>query len=239
MIAVRSVLFFVLFVLVTVGYSLLIVLSWPLTDLKQRQAIGRLWSRTVNGLLAILCQLRYQVEGLEQLPPPPFVIMAKHQSAWETVAFYAIFPPFVWVLKRSLGWIPFFGWALHATGQIFIDRGQMTEALKIIQQRSQIYFQQGVSLVVFPEGTRVEPGTVGDYKAGGIVIAMAAGVPIVPVAHNAGQFWRRRALLKYPGVIRVRIGPAIATEGLSRTERKALLSQVRDSIEGMMLTEDG
>jgi 1-acyl-sn-glycerol-3-phosphate acyltransferase len=234
MVWIRSVLFFVLFVLNTGVFSLAIVLAWPVVPVETRRWIGRVWSRVNLLLLDWICGLRYRVEGLDNLPPAPFVIMSKHQSAWETVAFYALFPPFVWVLKSSLGWIPLFGWVLRATDQIFIDRKQTIESLKIIQEQSRLHFAQGVSLVVFPEGTRVSPGVVGEYQGSGVVVAMAAGVPIVPVAHNAGSFWGRRDILKHPGEIVVSIGEPIPTAGVAKSGRKALLDRVRTSIETRM-----
>lgn len=231
---VRSLLFFVSFVLGIVVYAVAIVLVWPLVALERRQALASGWSRFNVRLLALTCGLTHRVEGVERLPPPPYVILAKHQSAWETITWFAIFSPFAYVLKKGLMYIPFFGWALRATDQIFIDRGHNVESMRKLQEEGGKRLGQGRSLLIFPEGTRVAPGQVGDYKGGGVVMAMAAGVPIVPVAHNAGVFWARRSFLKHPGVIQVRIGPPIATAGLPKTARKALLQQVQESIEGMM-----
>ena len=146
-----------------------------------------------------------------------------------------MFPLFVLVLKHSLLFIPFFGWALKATGQIAINRSREIEALRTLQTQGKSQCEQGISILVFPEGTRVPPGEVGHYNAGGVVLAMAAGVPIVPVAHNAGEFWGRRAFLKKPGEIQLRIGQPIATQGLAKSARKALLNQVQDTIETMMV----
>lgn len=234
MIWVRSTAFTILFTLGTIGFSVAMLVAWPLTSLRGRWRISQAWARYGRWLLAVVCRLHDQVEGLELLPPPPFVILSKHQSAWETVVFMAIFPPVIWVLKRSLIYIPFFGWALRASDQIFINREHGLEAIRTIDRESKRRFSQGFSLVVFPEGTRVAPGRVGDYKAGGVLPALAAGVPIVPVAHNAGAFWGRKAFLKKPGVIQVRIGPPIPTIGLTSKAHKQLLAQVRETIEEMM-----
>ncbi|MBF0424924.1 MAG: 1-acyl-sn-glycerol-3-phosphate acyltransferase [Magnetococcales bacterium] len=234
MITMRSALFFIVFILGVIFFALAILLAWPVTPLSFRRRLTRVWAAYNSRMLAVTCGLRHRVLGSEHLPPPPFVILAKHQSAWETVTLHNLFPDFVWVLKQSLRYIPLFGWALVASGQIFIDRAHGVEAMKRLHRQGQENFAHGVSLLVFPEGTRVAPGTVGEYKAGGVGIAMAAGVPIVPVAHNAGEFWGRRAFHKRPGEIQVRIGPSIPTAGLPRHARQEVLDRVQASIEGMM-----
>ncbi|MEO5362525.1 MAG: 1-acyl-sn-glycerol-3-phosphate acyltransferase [Magnetococcus sp. DMHC-8] len=230
----RSSLFFVLFVAGIVVYATVIVALWPVTSLAQRRRMACSWAQYNRRLLAVVCGLRDRIIGLERLPPPPFVLLCKHQSAWETVTLHAVFPPFVLVLKKSLLFIPFFGWALKATGQIAIHRHRELEALRILHAEGKRQCAQGTSILIFPEGTRMPPGTVGHYNAGGVALAMAAGVPIVPVAHNAGEFWGRRSFLKKPGVIQLRIGHPIDTRGLEKNARKALLQQVQAAVETLM-----
>jgi 1-acyl-sn-glycerol-3-phosphate acyltransferase len=139
------------------------------------------------------------------------VILAKHQSAWETMAFQLLFPPQVLVLKRELLWIPFFGWGLALMSPIAIDRSRGAAALRSIARRGRERLEQGFWVVVFPEGTRVRPGERREYHLGGAWLAVASGAPIVPVAHNAGLLWPRNAFVKRPGVVTVRIGPPIDT----------------------------
>lgn len=230
----RSGLYFFLFVLGILFFALLILAAWPLSTLAWRRRMAQVWSRYNRRILALACGLRVRISGLENLPPPPFVILSKHQSAWETVSLHAVFPVFVLVLKESLTWIPLFGWSLRATGQIPIDRSQGIEAVRKLHQAGKKEFDRGVSVLIFPEGTRTPPGTVGHYNAGGVGLAMSAGVPIVPVAHDAGYYWGRRAFLKRPGVIRLRIGPSIPTADRKKSDRKVLLGEVRERIEGMM-----
>ncbi|MBF0098625.1 MAG: 1-acyl-sn-glycerol-3-phosphate acyltransferase [Magnetococcales bacterium] len=236
--AIRSGLFFVLFVLGIMAYATVIVTLWPITSLTQRRRLACSWAQYNRRILALCCGLRDRFIGQERLPPPPYVILCKHQSAWETVTLHAQFPIFVLVLKKSLLYIPFFGWALKATGQIVIDRQREIEALRTLQEQSKRQCAEGTSILIFPEGTRVAAGEVGHYHAGGILMAMSAGVPIVPVAHNAGTFWARRSFVKKPGEIQVRIGQPIPTQGLDKTARKQLLQQVQASIEGMMAEID-
>ncbi|MBF0370705.1 MAG: 1-acyl-sn-glycerol-3-phosphate acyltransferase [Magnetococcales bacterium] len=231
---VRSSLFFFLFVVGIISYATAIMVVWPVTSVATRQGMARSWSRFNRRLLELTCGLGDRVMGLEHLPEPPFILLSKHQSAWETVIFAAIFPPLVLVLKKSLLNIPFFGWALKATDQIAIDRSRGVEAMRKMQQAGQDHFDQGVSVLIFPEGTRTAPGSVGKYNAGGISLALSSGLPIVPIAHNAGRFWGRRSFLKHPGEIQVRIGQPILTAGRPKSDRKALLKETREVIEGMM-----
>ncbi|MBF0613890.1 MAG: 1-acyl-sn-glycerol-3-phosphate acyltransferase [Magnetococcales bacterium] len=230
---VRSTLFFGLFVVGTVGFGLGISVLWPVVSLQQRRNWARNWSRSIRWVLGWSCQLHEQVEGWENLPAPPYVILSKHQSAWETVAFVSLFYPCVQVLKQSLTHIPVFGWALRATDQIAIDRSKGVAALHRLHEHGTRQLQEGVAVLIFPEGTRSAPGVTGKYHPGGVSLALAAGVPIVPVAHNAGSFWPRRSFLKKPGVIRVRIGTPLPTAGLSRADRKALMAQLEERIETM------
>ncbi|MBF0285196.1 MAG: 1-acyl-sn-glycerol-3-phosphate acyltransferase [Magnetococcales bacterium] len=234
MIWLRSALFFVFFVLGIVGYATAIVLAWPFSGVRTRMSMAAAWARYNRRILVLFCGLRHVVEGAEHLPPPPFVILSRHESAWETVALHDQLPVFVLVLKKSLLYLPFFGWALKATGQIAIDRGHGVEALRILQREGKRCFDHGVSVLIFPEGTRMSPGERGKFNPGGVMLAMQAGVPIVPVAHNAGDYWRRRSFLKHPGVIRLRIGEPIFTAGISREERRQVAETARRRIETMM-----
>ena len=164
----------------------------------------------------------------------PAVYLAKHQSAWETVIFPSIFPPYMWVLKRELFYIPVFGWCLKALGHIGIDREMGITSLKQINSEGARLLKEGFSVIIFPEGTRVAPGEVGEFNPGGVSLALKAGVPIVPVTHNAGLFWRRKEFAKRPGRIKVVIDEPILTEGLSPSSRKDLNQKVRDIISGRL-----
>ena len=176
------------------------------------------WAHANIWLLKVICGLRHEVEGLETLPDQPAVIFSKHQSAWETIAYQTIFPAQAWVLKRSLLYIPFFGWGLAATHPIKIDRATVRKALEQVVKQGIEVLKEGRWVVVFPEGTRIPPGEHGTYHASASLLAVRAGVPLVPVAHNAGDFWQRRSLTKRPGVIRVRIGQPIYPERMKPRE---------------------
>ena len=206
----RSALFAGALVLITPVYALIALATFPLPRMARYRIISG-WSRLMVRLARMLLGIDWRVEGSENLPGRPAVILSKHQSAWETMAFQLIFPPQVHVLKRELLWIPFFGWGLALMSPIAIDRSRGAAALRAIAKRGRERLAQGFWVIVFPEGTRVAPGERRAYQLGGAWLAAAAGAPVVPVAHNAGLFWPRNAFLKRPGTVTVRIGPAIDT----------------------------
>ena len=206
----RSGLFALALALVTPPYALLALATFPLPPMARYRIISG-WSRCILFLSRIVLGIDWKVEGEEHLPARPSVILSKHQSAWETLAFQHIFPPQVHVLKRELLWIPFFGWGLALMSPIAIDRSRGVAALRSIARRGHQRLEQGFWIVVFPEGTRVAPGERRPYQLGGAWLAAASGAPIVPVAHNAGLLWPRNAFLKRSGTVTVRIGPPIDT----------------------------
>ena len=220
----RSVLFAAALVLITPVYALVALATFPLSRLERYRIISG-WSRLIIQLSRILLRIDWRVEGRENLPGRPAVILAKHQSAWETMAFQLIFPPQVHVLKRELLWIPFFGWGLALMSPIAIDRSRGVAALRAMARRGRERLAQGFWVIVFPEGTRVAPGERREYQLGGAWLAAAAAAPVVPVAHNAGLFWPRNAFLKRPGTVTVRIGPAIDTSARDPKTINAMAEQ--------------
>lgn len=228
----RSALFALALVVVTPPYALIALATFPLPRLARYRIISG-WSRLVVRLARALCGIRWTVEGREHLPAKPAVILAKHQSAWETLAFQEIFPPQVLVLKKELLWIPFFGWGLALMSPIAIDRANGRAALRDIARRGRERLAQGFWVVIFPEGTRVRVGEKRAYQQGGAWLAAQCGVPVVPVAHNAGRLWPRNAFLKRPGNVTVRIGPPIPTAG---RDAKQISAEAEAWIEGEQRT---
>jgi 1-acyl-sn-glycerol-3-phosphate acyltransferase len=222
--ALRSVLFALALTAVTPPYAVIALLSAPLPRMARYRIISG-WSRLILWLARVVLGIDFRVEGRENLPSRPAVILAKHQSAWETLAFQYIFPPQVHVLKRELLWIPFFGWGLALMSPIAIDRRRGHSALRFMAKRGRQRLDQGFWVVVFPEGTRVAPGESRDYQIGGAGLAAASGVPVVPVAHNAGRCWPRNAFLKRPGTVTVRIGPPIEPGSRKPQEINALAKE--------------
>lgn len=190
-----------------------LALSLVVVPLRRRYRLIVSYMYFHNWLLKTLCGLSFEVHGRGNIPPSPAVIMVKHQSTWETFALPTFLPPYVYVLKRELMWLPIFGWTVALLRPIAIDRRAGHGAVEQVITQGCERLQSGMSVVLFPEGTRMHPGVRGRYRIGGAALAVAAGAPVVPVAHNAGTYWPRRSFLKRPGTIRVVIGPAIATQG--------------------------
>lgn len=211
--------------------SCLVLMAW--LPYRVRYPVAALWPRFNMWWLALTCDLNYRVIGREHIAEVSGsgIIMAKHQSTWETMALQRVFPRTSWVLKRELMWIPFFGWGLALTKPIAIRRSAGRQAVTQLVKQGQSRLDEGLWVVVFPEGTRVAPGQAGKYKIGGAVLATQSGYPVVPVAHNAGEFWPRHGFIKRPGTITVIIGEPIDPRGLTP---EALTAQVRDWIEARM-----
>lgn len=210
---VRAWLFYLGLFVLTIPFSLLAILLIPLPAVTRSRWVSG-WAHAVMWWLKVTCNLRYEVSGREHIPATPSIILAKHQSAWETIALQTILPPQVWVLKRELLMIPFFGWGLWAVGSIPIDRSSGREALKKLVNHGKDRLKRGLWVVIFPEGTRTAPGARAKYHIGGAWLATHTQTAVLPVAHNAGRYWRKNSILKYPGVIQVVIGPVIPTNGL-------------------------
>jgi len=186
---------------------------------RQRCQISNVWGGVNIWLLGKLCGLHHEIRGKENLPKGNTVVLSKHQSAWETMALRYILPPEqAWVLKRELLWVPFFGWALALVEPIAINRKAGTKAVKQVISQGVDQLKKGRNVIIFPEGTRVAPGDKKRYGVGGALLAQKAGVPIIPIAHNAGNFWRRRDIKKYPGVIQVIVGEPIDTKDKTAAE---------------------
>lgn len=220
-----STLFFIYILLSTpiVGVAILGGFFLPFSS---RYRFADIWINCLLTMLKWCCGLSYTVEGVENVPRDrAAVILSKHQSAWETIALRQIISPQTAVLKKSLLQIPFGGWALATLKPIAIDRSNQKEALKMLLEQGIERLQEGLFVLIFPEGTRVAPGAYKKFNAGGAMLAQKSGFPVIPLAHNAGEFWPRNSFLKYPGVIRVKIGPMIATEDKTTKEINAETEQ--------------
>jgi 1-acyl-sn-glycerol-3-phosphate acyltransferase len=169
------------------------------------------WAKGSTWAARFFCDLKVTTEGEQNIPDEPCVFLIKHTTAFETFWQISALPPSAWVLKRELLWIPFFGWALSlGMRAIAIDRKSGASAIRQVIQKGQVKLASGVGVCIFPEGTRMPPGETRRYGVSGAALAKEAGCPIVPVAHNAGDFWPRRGLRKEPGTIRFVIGPPIS-----------------------------
>jgi len=230
MLLIRSALFNVCFMLLTPLFSLLIIGSRPL-GFSAAWMWAKLWSHTTFTLLRLLCGIRIVIEGREHMPEHACVVVAKHQSAAETVAMPLLVPPYSWILKRELFYIPFFGWALALMGTIGIRRGNPRAAIKQVIQDGTAKLKAGRWVVIFPEGTRSAVGTTGNYQPGGVILAQKAKVGLLPMAHNAGALWPKRGFIKTPGTITFRFLPYISAEEVSSIKRAELMGRLEQDIE--------
>jgi 1-acyl-sn-glycerol-3-phosphate acyltransferase len=222
---------FTLFLFLSVPfYGAVALLSAPLPR-RFTYGVALFWVDSVLFLLRVLCRLDYVVEGRENLPARSSVVLMKHSSAWETLAQLRIFPPQTWVLKRELMWVPVFGWVLWRLRPIAIDRRGGGVAVQQVLEQGHARLAEGLWVMIFPEGTRMPIGQTRRYGMSGALLAAAEGLPVVPVAHNAGYFWPRRGWLKKPGTIRVVIGPPIETRGV---EPRVVNERAQQWIEGCL-----
>jgi len=204
----RSALFYIGLTVATFIFVPLSMVLIPLSfqtrfNIISRWAVFNLW------WLKITCGISCEIEGLEHIPDQAAIIMCKHQSAWETLALQQFFPPQVWILKRELLWIPIYGWGLAAMNPIAIKRASGTRALRQIVTQGCERLAQGLWVVIFPEGTRVAPGDKKKYQPGGGMLAHKSACPVLPVAHNSGHYWPKNSFRKWPGTIKMVIGPVI------------------------------
>ncbi len=216
---IRSVLFEIIRVILTIFFSILALCIFFLPH-KYRYRVIRMWAVILIEVCKNLCGISYRVIGRNNIPKSPTIILSNHQSAWETLAFQSIFPDQVWVLKRELLFIPFFGWGLAMTNPIAIDRGSGVNALHQTVRQGVDRLRKGFCIVMFPEGTRITPGQTKKHHIGGAFLSIKTGVAITPVAHNAGTLWGKNAIIKKPGEIIVSVGPQIQPHGLKPTELK-------------------
>jgi 1-acyl-sn-glycerol-3-phosphate acyltransferase len=182
---------------------------------------GRLWRLGIQFGVEHILDTRPNVIGRENMPAEPCVILSKHQSAWETMTLQDCVPAgafCVFVLKKELLRVPLIGWGLGAMKMISIDRAAGKEALERVVEQGRERLNSGFYVIIFPEGTRVAPGTTKRYKAGGAYLATRVGCKVVPVAHDAGEYWPRQAFIKRPGTVTISIGPAFDATGLPEAE---------------------
>jgi 1-acyl-sn-glycerol-3-phosphate acyltransferase len=205
----------------TLLYAIFYVIAASFLRPRGRYALAQFWAVVILRALKLLCRLDYRIEGSEHMPPGAHVVLMKHSSAWETIAQMAFLPPLVWVMKREILWIPFVGWGCMLAGCIAIDRKAGASAVNQVVDQGKERLARGLSVMIFPEGTRMPAGETRKYGASGALLAAAAGVKVVPIAHDAGYYWPRRGLLKKAGTISVVIGPPIEAAGRDAREINA------------------
>jgi 1-acyl-sn-glycerol-3-phosphate acyltransferase len=226
----RALIYYLLIVIIVVPYWVLVMSVAWLPRIPRWKIIAG-WPRLAAWLAVHVLGIRYEIRGRENVPAEPVVILSKHSSAWETLAYSEIFPPHVYVMKRELMWLPFLGWGLALFSPIFINRADRKNAMRRIIELGKERLAQGFCIMVYPEGTRIAVGKRGRYKLGGAHIAVQTGARVLPVAHNAGLLWPRNAFLKKSGKVTVVIGEPIDSAGHTPEQ---LMRRVEDWIEGQV-----
>jgi 1-acyl-sn-glycerol-3-phosphate acyltransferase len=227
----RSLVFALLMVVATLIWAPLCFLFAPL-PYAQRYRLTSVWNRVVIWGAKAICGIRYQIKGWENLPDAPVILLSKHQSAWETIFYLLVMPrPLVYVFKKELLYIPFFGWGIALLRMIPINRQRGKDAFAQVVEAGRKRLADGQWVIMFPEGTRSYVGSKGKYKAGGTRLAVETNTPVVPIAMNAGECWPKNSFIKKPGMITVSIGKPISPEGLTSN---ALIEKVENWIESEM-----
>ena len=213
----RCVLFVLIMAIITPPLALVIIFSFPLPPHMRLHSARPFVSATI-WLIEHVLGIGYRVVGAENIPAKPCVVLAKHQSIYETLILQRVFRDTVFVFKRELHWIPFIGWGLAATPMIAIDRKAGRDALRQLATIGGERLAQGFTVAIFPEGTRSKPGEQQKHKPGGAHLAAKAGALAVPLAQNSGECWGNHILDKRPGTVTVSIGPGIDPHGLTTSE---------------------
>ena len=222
--------------LISIPVAALAILFFVLGPPIYRFKVASSWCWLVLSWLRITCNISFRFEGQEYLAQTPAVILSKHQSTWETLALQVAYQPLTWVAKRELMLVPLFGWGLALLKPIAIDRAAGRQAMAQIVEQGTERLRSGISVVVFPEGTRTSPGTKRRYRIGGAVLAKESGFKVIPVAHNAGQFWGRRSFVKQPGEVVMRFGAPIEVADKTPSE---IIAEVEQWIEAAVAEISG
>lgn len=219
LLAVRAALFYLGYGTSILIWTSLCLLIAPYMPYRMRYVfVIKAWTVFIIYWLRICCGVRWRIRGRENIPEQPCVILAKHQSQWETFFLQTLFVPQCTIIKKELLGIPFFGWAFRLCEPIAIDRSDKRRALSSLIRQGTHRLAEGIWVLVFPEGTRVDPGERKEYLKGGAALATETGSPVLPVTHNAGLHWPADRFLKYPGIIDIVIGSPIQTEGRALDE---------------------
>jgi 1-acyl-sn-glycerol-3-phosphate acyltransferase len=231
MLFLRSLIFMVMMAIATVIWSGVCMLVAPLPYNKRYWVTSR-WNVFVIWAARVVCGIEYEIKGRENWPDAPAIVLSKHQSAWETIFLLANTPrPLVFVFKKEILYIPFFGWGIALLRMIPIDRKQGKNAFRMVAEIGKRRLRDGQWIIMFPEGTRTKVGSQGKYKSGGTRLAIDTKTQVVPIAVNSGECWPKNSFIKRPGKITVSIGKPISSEGQTPD---GMMEQVEQWIESEM-----
>jgi 1-acyl-sn-glycerol-3-phosphate acyltransferase len=227
----RSLLFTVVMAIATIVWSFVCMLAAPLPYNKRYWVTSR-WNVFMIWCAKVICGIHYEFKGHENFPDSPAIVLSKHQSAWETIFLLANLPrPLVFVFKKEILYIPFFGWGIALLRMIPIDRKQGKNAFRMVVAHGKRRLKDGQWIIMFPEGTRIPVGQAGKYKSGGTRLAIETNAPVVPIALNSGECWPKNSFIKYPGKVTVSVGKPISPEGHTPD---SMMEQVEQWIESEM-----
>jgi 1-acyl-sn-glycerol-3-phosphate acyltransferase len=219
----RSTVFVLLCTLTVIPWAL-VVLAAYVTPLATRYRLCTMWTRFAIDVARRVCGITWKVEGWENLPAGPAILLPKHQSTWETFWLPSFVPrQLTFVYKRELHLVPFFGWAMASLRMINIDRSRGQDAFEQVVRQGSEHLRDGWWIVIFPEGTRTAPGSTRRYKTGGARLAVRTGTQVVPIAVDSGEVWPRRTLLLTPGEVTISIGAPISPEGRTAEQLSSLV----------------
>jgi 1-acyl-sn-glycerol-3-phosphate acyltransferase len=211
---VRAVVFFIWLAVTVIPYATAVLIVSIFIRGTPLYWMCAFWLSMATWGAKVFLGIRYRITGLQELPDRPLMLLSKHQSAWETLAYPSFMPhPLSYVFKRELLYVPFFGWSMARLDMVHIDRGRRTEAWAKVSRQGKQFLEQGNWVIMFPEGTRAPRGTQGQYKGGGARLAIQNGVPVVPIAVTSAKCWPKGSFIKFPGMVDVSIGPAIDSVG--------------------------
>lgn len=205
-----SVIFNAFFYLSLIPITTIIISLYFFISTKRLQRLGAMWIKVVLNALKFLCGVSWKVEGIENIPNTPCIVVSNHQGQWESFFLQTLFIPSTSIIKKELLLIPLFGWALRCMKPITLNRLNRVSSLKKVIKKGVIKLKNGFSIILFPEGTRISPEKgIQPFARSCGLLSVKSGFPVLPICHNSGKYWKNKKFIKSPGKVVLRIGEPI------------------------------
>ena len=205
-----SVIFNAFFYLSLIPITTIIISLYFFISTKRLQKLGAMWIKVVLNALKFLCGVSWKVEGIENIPNTPCIVVSNHQGQWESFFLQTLFIPSTSIIKKELLLIPVFGWALRCMKPITLNRLNRVSSLKKVIKKGVIKLKNGFSIILFPEGTRISPEKgIQPFARSCGLLSVKSGFPVLPICHNSGKYWKNKKFIKSPGEVVLRIGEPI------------------------------
>ena len=205
-----SVIFNAFFYLSLIPITTIIISLYFFISTKRLQRLGAMWIKVVLNALKFLCGVSWKVEGIENIPSTPCIVVSNHQGQWESFFLQTLFIPSTSIIKKELLLIPLFGWALRCMKPITLNRLNRVSSLKKVIKKGVIKLKNGFSIILFPEGTRISPEKgIQPFARSCGLLSVKSGFPVLPICHNSGKYWKNKKFIKSPGEVVLRIGEPI------------------------------